>query len=190
MIGRLVKLALALVGAGWLLDRGLAGRNRSRDAGPAPVHTFVVVDAPIDLVWRELADIEGQPRWMADLVDVDVLDPGPIGVGTRAIGSVAILGLRVDDPVTITAFESPRRFAISHDGVFRGRGTIDLRPGVDGSTTIVDWRETLVAPVLPFLWAALARPVLRATFQADLERLRELVEQVRETSGAAMGVSP
>ena len=73
-----------------------------------------------------------------------------------------------------------RRFAIRHEGTFTGGGVITLEPGADGTTTIVRWDETLVAPVLPHLGAVVAAPVFGAIFQADLVRLRDLVE-----SGAA-----
>ena len=31
---------------------------------------MIVIDAPIERVWAELADIEGQPRWMHDMKSV------------------------------------------------------------------------------------------------------------------------
>ena len=47
-------------------------------------------------------------------------DDGPVGVGTDAEAEVRIFGISVTDPVTITEFEPPHRFAISHDGTFKG----------------------------------------------------------------------
>ena len=51
-----------------------------------------------------------------------------------------------------------------------------LEPGADGTTTIVRWEERLEPPVLPDLGALLQAPILRAVFQADLERMKRLVE--------------
>jgi uncharacterized membrane protein len=168
-------LRVALVGAalGWLAERALTAR--AGDRTPERVRSRVVVDAPIERVWQELADIEGQPRWMHDMKAVRVLTRGSIGVGSRAEADVRILGVQVLDPITITAFEPPRRFAIRHDGQFSGEGLMELE-GVDGSTTIVQWDETIVPPYLPQLSSALLRPVLQRVFQADLERFRHLVE--------------
>jgi hypothetical protein len=126
-------------------------------------------------VWTVLADIPGQPRWMTDLKHVDLLDPPPVGVGTRAVGRVRVFGIAVDDPVTVTAWEPGSRFGIRHDGLFRGDGEITLEPSVDGS--VVRWSERLVAPVLPHLAGVVGGPILRRVFAADLERLRELVER-------------
>ena len=68
------------------------------------------------------------------------------------------------------------------DGRFSGAGDIRLDPGVDGSTTIVHWSETIVPPQLPHLGARVLAPVLRRVFQADLDRLRDLVETVSRGS--------
>ena len=57
-----------------------------------------------------------------------------------------------------------------------------LEPGADGTTTIVRWAERLEAPVLPDLGAVIGAPILRAIFQADLERMKRLVE-----TGSAAG---
>lgn len=175
MIGHLVRTAIAGTGAAVAVvvaDRLLALRS----SGAGPIETFVVVDAPIEEVWAQLADVERQPRWMADLKSVRILTPAPIGLGSRAEGTVRILGVPVRDPVTITAFDPPTRFAIRHDGTFRGEGGLTLESGADGCSTIVRWRERLVPPLLPHLGGFLQRPILRAVFQADLHRLRRLLE--------------
>ena len=113
---------------------------------------------------------------------VDIEGPGAVGVGTRAEATVRILGISVSDPVEVTAFEPPVRFAIRHDGLFSGDGVITLEPGADGTTTIVRWTGTLIPPLLPELAAIAQAPVLRAVFQEDLRRLKRLVE-----TGSAVG---
>lgn len=175
MIRFLVRAAIVGTAIGWIADRWLA--SRAAGAGPGPIRSLVVIDAPVERVWQELADVEGQPRWMRDMKAVRTLTRGAIGVGTRAEADVRIFGMQTVDPITITAFEPPRRFAIRHEGQFSGEGTIELEPGVDGSTTIVRWDETIVPPYLPHLWSAMLRPILAQVFQADLDRLRELVEK-------------
>lgn len=172
-VRRLARLGLVALVAAWLLDRRLAGRAGGE---PDPIASLVVIDAPIGRVWEVLADVEGQPRWMHEMKEVRLTTPPPVGVGTRGVATVRILGISVQDPVEVVAFEPPTRFEIEHAGLFAGRGRIDLEAGADGSTTIVRWGETLIAPVLPHLWAAAARPILASIFQADLGHLRDLVE--------------
>ncbi|MFL5756023.1 MAG: SRPBCC family protein [Chloroflexota bacterium] len=172
MIRGAIRIVAAVAGASVVADRLLAAAR----ASSPPVSSLAVIDAPAERVWQELVDVEGQPRWMHDLKSVAIETPAPIGVGTRAVGTIRMFGLGTADPVVITAFDAPRRFAIEHDGLFTGSGEFRLEPGVDGTTTIVRWDERLVAPILPALAAVVLEPVFRAIFQADLHRLRRLVE--------------
>jgi uncharacterized membrane protein len=168
--------ALGLVGgvAAVIADRCLAAWRGS--SPPAPMRMLVVVDAPIEKTWAVVADIPLQPEWMHEMKQVRVITPGPAGVGTRGEATVRIFGISVTDPVEVVEFEPPARFAIRHEGMFSGGGVITLEPGADGTTTIVRWEETLRPPVLPDLGAIVQAPILRAIFQADLHRLRRLVE--------------
>ncbi|MEO6207771.1 MAG: SRPBCC family protein [Candidatus Limnocylindrales bacterium] len=174
MIRTLIRLLLLGALGGWFADIWL--RSRAGGGPPLPFASLVVIDAPIERVWTALADIEGQPRWMDEMKSVRLRTPPPVGVGTRGDATVRIFGLGTTDPVEITEFTPPRRFAIRHEGTFTGGGLITLEPGADGSTTIVRWDETLVAPFLPYLWAVAAAPVMTGIFQADLLRFRDLVE--------------
>ena len=174
MIRGLLRLGVVGIASGWLADQVIAAR-RGGDA-PESVRSVIVIDAQIERVWAVLADVEGQPRWMHEMKTVRVLTPGPIGVGTSAEAEIRILGISVLDPIVITTFEPPRRFAIRHVGRFTGDGTIALEPGADGSTTIVTWVETLVAPYFPHLGGVVLGPILGRIFQADLGHLRDLIE--------------
>jgi len=180
---RLVRLAALGAVAAYATDRILAARRAEEP--PTPIRSMVVIEAPIQRVWDELADIEGQPRWMTEMKAVRILTPGPIGVGTRGEADVRILGIGVSDPVEIVEFSPPRRFAIQHAGLFSGGGVIELQAGSDGRSTIVTWDETLVPPLLPELGALVQRPILAAVFQADLGRFRELLETPPPPAAAA-----
>jgi uncharacterized protein YndB with AHSA1/START domain len=183
VIRGLIRLGLVGASVGYAVDRLLGETAKSQ--GPEPIRSMVVVDAPIARVWAILADIEGQTRWMHDMKAVRILTDGPVGVGTIGEADVRIFGIRVTDPVTITEFQPPTRFALTHDGTFKGGGVFDLEAGADGTTTIVRWEETLIAPLLPHLGAAVGSPILSAIFQADLERLRDLVEAETTEPGAS-----
>jgi hypothetical protein len=174
LVGRLARPAAALAIVAVAIDRILAARRGLADR--PPIRSFVVIEAPLARVWDELADVERQPRWMTDLTDVRVVTPGPLRVGSRIEARVRILGIPIPDPVEIVELDPPTRFALRHLGPFRGGSVIDLRPGSDRRTTLVTWDETLTAPLLPDLFDAVGRPVLGSVFQADLVRLRALVE--------------
>jgi hypothetical protein len=191
-VTRLLRRALALVGcvvgavALWeiVLDR-LSRQGR----GPDPVMRMtVVVHAPIERVWAYLADIERQPEWMREMKEVRLVTPGPVGAGARGEATVRIAGVAVTDPVTVEVFDPPRRFGIRHEGLFGGGGLISLVPLGSGTDTAVHWEERLVPPILPYLGTVLQRPVLSRIFQADMDRMRDIVESgadAHESTGPA-----
>jgi uncharacterized membrane protein len=174
VLRRLVALVVVAVPVAWLVDRWLAS-NGDAD-GPAPLEMLAVVDAPIEATWAVVADIPRQVEWMREMKSVIVDTPGPVRVGTTAEATVRILGIAVTDPVQIVELSPPTRYAIRHLGLFSGSGLITLEGGADGTTTIVRWEERLAPPVLPALGATVQAPILRSIFQADLERLKRLVE--------------
>jgi uncharacterized membrane protein len=174
MIRQLVALGGLGAVAATAVDRWLAARAGGGD--PEPIRSLIVIDAPIERTWEVVANIEEQPRWMHEMKWVRMTTPPPVGVGSRGEAAVSVLGIEVLDPVTITEFEPPHRFSIRHEGSFTGGGTIALESGADGTTTIVRWDENPIPPFLPHLGSLVQRPVLAAIFQADLERLKRLVE--------------
>ncbi|HVA86000.1 MAG TPA: SRPBCC family protein [Candidatus Saccharimonadales bacterium] len=157
-------------------DRLLARMPTGRRPLSGPVRVGVEIEAPIKAVWAVLSDIPGQIRWMPEMKEVEILTPLPVGEGTIGEALVRILGIGVRDRVEITIFRPPSAFGIRHDGRFQGSGLIELRPGLDGTTTVVEWTEELVPPILPHLGWVLQRPMITHLYQRDLFLLRNIVE--------------
>lgn len=177
MIRFLVRATIVGGVVGWVADRYLASRSSGRP--PQSIVTTAVLHAPIERVWEVLTDIPGQIRWMDDMKAVRILTRPPTRVGTKAEGDIRIFGIQVLDPITVTSFEPPRRFAIRHEGLFSGEGVIELESsqgGTRGATTTARWTETIVGPVLPHLGALVLNPILQSIFERDLANLRDLLE--------------
>jgi len=186
---RLRTLA-ALVGAGvggaFLVDRWI-GDLVARGEGPDPVMKMAItIRAPVDEVWEVVSDIERQPLWMEEMKSVRLTTPGPIGVGTRGEADVRIFLIGVVDPVEIDVYDPPTRFGIRHVGRFTGQGRITLE-AIDRGRTLVRWDERLVPPLFPHLGQLVQKPIMGAIFQADLERLREIVESRHAEAMAGTG---
>jgi uncharacterized membrane protein len=178
LIRRLVLAGGAALGLGWVLERRVARRSDviSGQALIESIHSEVIVRASVERTWDVLADIPGQLRWMTEMKSVQVLTPGPVRVGTQSVAFVRVLGIRVRDPIEVTEWDPPRRYAISHNGVVKGEGEIELRPGDVPGTTRITWDETLIAPVFPHLGGIAFRAIFGPIFQADLEAFARIVE--------------
>ncbi len=174
MLRRLFLLVLNATVAAFVVDRALARRRGGR--APEPLRMLVVVDAPLQKTWDVIADIPLQIEWMTEMRSIKITTPGQTRVGTRGEATVSIAGISVTDPVEVTEFTPPNRYAIRHEGLFTGGGLITLEAGADERTTIVRWEETLIPPLLPEVGALVQAPILRSIFQADLHRLKRLVE--------------
>ena len=159
-----------------LADSMLQAVALERRPWSGPVRARVEVEAPIERTWEILADIPGQVRWMPEMKRVSLVTPGPVREGSVGEATVRIFGIAVTDQVTITTFRPPTSFGIGHDGIFGGYGRIELRPGRDEGTTIVEWEEQLVPPLLPALGWLMGRPLIAWLYQRDLYLLRDLVE--------------
>ncbi len=182
----LLALALGGVGATFLADRWLGGLV-ARGEGPDPVMKMAItIDAPIDEVWDAVADIERQPLWMEEMKAVRLRSPGPVGVGTRAEADVRVFLVGIVDAVEVDAYDPPTRFGIRHVGTYAGEGRLTLE-AIDARRTLVLWDERLVPPVFPHLGQLFQKPILGAIFQADLERLREIVESRHAEAHAGSG---
>ena len=183
----IVALGLAGAGATFAVDRWI-GSLVARGEGPDPVMKMAItIRAPIEAVWDVVSDIERQPLWMEEMKSVRLTTPGPVGVGTRGEADVRIFLVGVVDPVEIDVYDPPTRFGIRHVGTFTGEGRITLE-AIDARRTLVRWDEHLVPPLFPHLGQLLQKPILGGIFQADLERLREIVESQHAEAIAGAGV--
>ena len=178
-------LGLAGVGGAFAAERWLAWLIANGD-GPDPgMKMAISIDAPIAAVWEAVSDIERQPLWMHEMKSVRLLTSGPLGIGTRGEADVRVFLVGVVDQVEVDQFDPPIAFGIRHVGVFSGAGRIALE-ALDAGRTLVRWDERLVPPILPNLGQLVQKPILGAIFQADLERLKEMVEaRHAEATGGA-----
>lgn len=141
-----------------------------------PIITHVDIDAPIERVWERLASVESHADWMTDAESIVFLSDEKSGVGTRIRVRTRVGPLRVDDVMEFTEWEPPRLMTVRHVGRVGGGGEFRLHD--EGGNTRLTWVEHLVFPWYfgGAVGLALARPVLRRIFAANLKRFAATVK--------------
>jgi uncharacterized protein YndB with AHSA1/START domain len=137
----------------------------------------ITIDAPPDKVWSVIEPIEHHVDWMADAESITFTSAIRRGVGTQ-FDCVTRLGpLHTTDRMGVTEWDPGKVMGIEHRGVVTGTGRFTLEPTTAGGTTFT-WTEQLTFP----WWmggaagAIAAKPALRAVWQRNLGKLKELVE--------------
>lgn len=142
----------------------------------AHVTVCTVVACPPAVLWAVLEPIERHVEWMADALRITFVSDTRRGVGTEFDCLTRIGPFRTVDRMRVTEWDPGRAMGIEHRGAVTGTGRFTLVPEPGG--TRFCWDEHLRFP----WWlggpvgAWLARPVLRAVWRRNLERLRAIAE--------------
>ncbi len=130
------------------------------------------IAAPPDVVWELLADVEGWPRWTASMERIDLLEPGPLQVGSRAM---------VKQPKgrpmewTVTVLEPGRNFTWqASSGGMTFTGGHELTPTDQGVEALLTF--ALSGP-LAWLGALLAGGRVRRYVDLEAEGLKRAAER-------------
>lgn len=95
------------------------------------------IGASPDAVFAYLADLDNLPEWQTGVVSAEITSNGEVGVGTTARVVRELMGQRIEAPLTVTAYEPPRRIVIGGEasGV-RASAELDLAAADDGATDL------------------------------------------------------
>lgn len=133
------------------------------------IRTSVGLNAPIDVVWADLADLPSHVEWMRDAEAISVVGVGPPGVGETILADTRVGPIRVRDRMEITEWRPGAAIAVRHTGMVTGEGRFALEE-IDGQQTRLTWDEHLRFPFLlgGLVGERIAAPILRALFRANL----------------------
>lgn len=145
------------------------------------IEKSVVINRPIQEVFAYVTDVENEPQWISEVLEVRKTSDGPMGVGSTYDNVVHFLGRRIVDPHEIVQFEPNRRFAFkSHSGQISFEGTYHFEPAGDDAT-----RLSFVAAGETGTLFRLAEPIvnrmINRQWEANVANLKELLE-AREKS--------
>ena len=118
-----------------------------------------LIDAPAATVWEIYSDVERWPEWTESVTSVELLDPAPLRVGSRA---------RIRQPRlpvaewTVTEIDDGRSFTwVARGPGVRSTGTHLVEPAGEGAraTAILEQGGAL-GPVLGFLTRGITKRYL------------------------------
>jgi hypothetical protein len=137
----------------------------------------VVINAPIGFVWADLEDISTHVDWMLDAAEIRFLTDQRKGTGTRFECDTVVGPLKLTDIMQITDWVEASTMGVTHQGIVSGTGVFRLTPR--GAATEFSWVEELSFPwyFAGPLGAAVARPVLKAIWRGNLQRLKNRIER-------------
>jgi uncharacterized membrane protein len=133
------------------------------------------VERPVDVVFDVVADQRNEPAYNPALLSVDVLTPGPVGVGTRFRAVHASRGGSTEMTVELTDVDRPRRIAsVTTTSWAEIRGAVTFDP--EGDATLMRWswdvRPKGFARVMTPLIGVMGRREERACWE-ELKRYLE-----------------
>ncbi|MGY1810016.1 SRPBCC family protein [Blastococcus sp. SYSU D00669] len=135
------------------------------------VRREVVVARPRAAVFEYLADLSRHHEWERDLVRTEMVDDGPIGVGTRGVEVRRVMGREMRSPFVITRHEPPfRQDYHTTGGPVRPDGFLTCEE--DGEGTRVSYEFTVPGPFGPVMAWVIGRGMDR-----DLVTLKQLLEK-------------
>lgn len=136
-------------------------------------------------VFAAFADLANAPGRISGITHLEVLTPGPIGVGTRFRETRKIMGSTATEEMTITAFDPPRGYSVGctshgceYHTVFR------FIPDGEGTRVEMDFgfrAISLVAKVMG-VFSVLMMGSLRRCLEDDLRDMKAYLEGERSTA--------
>ena len=144
------------------------------------LENVIRIERPRDEVFAFLADLENVPRWDPAIEGTMKTSPGAVGVGTtyRQIRSAP---KRREEVLEVTTFDPPRRLIIDGEiGPFRARIGYILEAAAEG-TRLTNWVELEPPSIISRVVVPLAASQIKAAVASNLERLKRLLEDTRQT---------
>lgn len=137
----------------------------------ASIKVEQIINADVDEVWADIADLSSHTEWMADAETITFLTEQQSGVGTAMEVLTRVGPLSTKDVMEFTTWEPPRRMGITHRGLVTGRGEFQLEPHGDATRFI--WEEELDFPLQlgGRLGEIAGKPVLEAIWRRNLKKL-------------------
>ncbi|MGY1709393.1 SRPBCC family protein [Geodermatophilus sp. SYSU D00758] len=138
--------------------------------------------APVERVWAVATDLEGSPRVIGGIESVEVLTPGPFGVGTRWRETRRVMGRSATEEMTVTAVEPQRAYTVEASGPgvrYVSTFRVEASPGggADVVMTFGGRPTTTLARVLGAVTGPIGRRAVSSALTRDLADITTAAER-------------
>lgn len=141
-------------------------------------YVSIIINAPIETVWENIADIKSHVQWMDDAESIIELGEKQNCVGAKYLCVTKVGPLKTNDVMEVTQYEQPTTIEIHHVGAVKGKGWFELKV-ISESTTEFIWREDLTFPIHmgAGLGKIVAMQLLHRIWKKNLENLKKSIEK-------------
>jgi hypothetical protein len=145
-----------------------------------------LIDAPPQVVFATVADIESWPSAISAIREVTLLTPGPVAVGTRFRETREMFGRKATEEMTVAEMKPPRRLvltAFSHGTAYRVEHLLKVVGAGTRVTLAFEGRPVTLAARLLMPLGLLFADTVRRQLASDLADLGREAER-RHRHGA------
>jgi uncharacterized membrane protein len=138
------------------------------------VQDSIVVHADADRVWDVIADFERYPEWQPDVKEVEVLETGDDGWGTKARFVIDAKFMHATLVLAYTYTDHAMSWVlVDGEGVRKNDGTYTVEPQDDGTTKVTYELEVVPAVPVP---GVMRRKAARRIVEAALRDMKRHAE--------------
>ncbi len=148
-----------------------------------PVEVSKQIQAGVEEVFAIFADLENAAERITEIIKLDMLTEGPVGLGTRWRETRMMFKREATEEMEITAFDPPNGYTVeaeSHGSHYR----TELRfvphgEGTKATMTFYAQPLTLMAKIMGVLTAPMMRGTLEKCLHKDMDDLKRYLESAQ-----------
>ena len=137
------------------------------------------VDSPVETVFNIASDFPNAPDHIPDILRIEMLTEGPVGIGTRFKETRIMFGREATEEMEVIAFEPNKLYTLAADSCgARFESTLYFRPNSSGTEIEMETRTQAVS-----LFAKLMSPLgflmagtMKKCLQKDLQGVKSAAE--------------
>ncbi len=143
------------------------------------IRTDIEIAAPPEVVFEASIDLESWAKHIEAITKIEILTPGPIGIGTRFVETRMMFGREASEEMTISELVAPERFVLTAEN--HGTRYVSqhlFEPQGDGTKLTFAFSGVPVT-FLARLFAPLGRVMMPSVVKAiegDLRDLKKAIE--------------